>query len=130
MSWRERDYHRVSDAYAGDDSTSGGRIGLPRPASLVLIILHAVAFCALLVSRFADAFQLSATNLGPAALFAHPLAITHPIALALTVFGVWTLAGRLESRYGGARVVLLYVAGNLTAGLAFAARWSASCACV
>lgn len=120
MSWHERDYHRVSDASAGYDSAAGGRSRLPPPASLVLIVVHAVAFCALIVSRAADALQLSSANLGLTALLAHPLAITHPIALGLTVFGIWTLAGRLEARYGGARVVLLYVAGNLAAGLAFA----------
>lgn len=124
MSWRERDYHRTSDA-SGGDYAAGGRIGLPRPASLVLLGMHAVAFCALIVSRAADAapvaFHLSSANLGLTALLAHPLASTHPIALALTVFGIWTLARRIECRYGGARVVLLYVAGNLAAGLAFLA---------
>lgn len=121
MSWHERDYHRVSDASAGYDRAAGGRSGLPPPASLVLIVVHAVAFCALIVSRAADALQLSPANLGPAALLAHPLAITHPLALGLTVFGIWTLARRLECRYGGARLALLYVAGNLAAGLAFLA---------
>ena len=121
MSWHERDYHRLSDASAGYDSAAGGRSRLPPPASLALIVAHALAFCALIVSRAADALQLSSANLGLTALLAHPLASTHPIALALTVFGIWTLARRLECRYGGARVVLLYVAGNLAAGLAFLA---------
>ncbi|MCH7870789.1 MAG: hypothetical protein IID33_03730 [Planctomycetes bacterium] len=120
MSWHERDYHKAG--YVTNEQR-GLRGWLPPPVSLGLIVGHTVAFCVLLVSsaQSGAALVLWSENLHIAALLAHPFATSHPLGLSLTVFGIWIVAGRIEGRYGWSRVLLLYVAGNVAAGLSFAA---------
>lgn len=120
MSWHERDYHKAE--YATNEQR-GLRGWLPPPVSLGLIVVHTVAFCVLLASsaQSGAALVLWSENLHIAALLAHPFATSHPLGLGLTLFGIWTVAGRIESRYGWSRVLLLYMAGNVAAGLSFAA---------
>ncbi len=120
MSWHERDYHKVGHVTY---EPRGLRGRLPPPLSLGLIIVHTVAFCVLLVSsaQSGAALVLWSENLHIAALLAHPFATSHPLGLGLTVFGIWTVAGRIDGRYGWSRVLILYIAGNIAAGLAFAA---------
>jgi hypothetical protein len=122
VSYHERDYHKVGQASSEQRRLRGW---LPPPVSLGLIVVHTIAFCVLLVSSgeggAAAALPLWSGNLRIAALLAHPFATSHPLGLGLTVFGIWTVAGRIEGRYGWSRVMLLYVAGNVVAGLSFAA---------
>ena len=121
MSWHERDYHKVGHV---SNEQRGLHGGLPPPVSLALIVVHAIAFCVMVVSGTeggpAASLPLRSGNLSIAALLAHPFATSHPLGLGLTLLGIWTVAGRIEVRYGGARVMLLYVAGNVAAGLSFA----------
>ena len=129
MSWRERDY---SQAGYGAGSL-GGRFRAPPAGALALIITHVVAFLIVLMMRFGEGQELAAALLlsgeqaaaHPLAILLHPYATGNFLALAITVFAIWVLAGRVEARHGARRMLALYFLGNLLAGAAYFvfARW-------
>lgn len=124
MSWRERDYSRVS--FPGERLRAAG-IVLPPRGSLVLIGLHVVSFLTLRMTQADEGRALAlAGGEGTAwGVLLHPLATESVLTLLFVVFVIWALGGRLESRDGPGRMLVMYVGGNALAGAVFffAARW-------
>jgi membrane associated rhomboid family serine protease len=94
---------------------------------MTFIVLHAVAAMAMLIMQL-DLGGRAAANLAllpgalrPWAILTHPFAMANPLALGLTLLAAWTLGDWIERRFGAARLVMLYLAGNLAAGAAYAA---------
>ena len=122
MGWRERDYSREIWA----ESATGGRtFRWPPRGAAVLIGLHVAAFVLLSViaseggEHIANLLPLSESTAHPLAIFLHPLAAREVFSLILTILVIWLLAAPIERRDGAGRMVSLYVAGNLLAGLVF-----------
>ena len=128
MGWRDREY---AQTWEGESGRVVRGVHLPPRGTLALVVLHVLAFLivwGLPSDEGLDVSALLAVS-GPAphplAILAHPVATTRLGTLALVVFAGWTLGARLESRFGTARLLALYVCGNLLAGaVCFAvARW-------
>jgi len=128
MSWRDRDY---AHAWEGESGRVVRGVHLPPRGTLALIVLHVLAFLVVWGLRSDEGLDVSALLAvsGPAphplAILVHPIAIARLGTLALVIFAAWTLGARLESRFGTARVLALYICGNVLAGaVCFAvARW-------
>jgi membrane associated rhomboid family serine protease len=118
MSWRERDY---SQAWA-DGREIWRRFRVPTRAALVLIGLHAAAFVAVLLlgrsGRGAElqVAALSGASASPCGILLHPWTSASLFSVVLTLVVIWTLAARVEARYGAGRMLALYVGGNTVAG--------------
>lgn len=139
MGWRERDYSQAS----WREPRRIGGIRLPPTVTLVLLAAHGVLFVALQITRAetgpaldswtrlggrvesgparseAPAAAASLTPLRATGVLLHPVGTNRVLTLIFVVVTLWILAGPLESRIGGGRVLLLYVAGSLLAGAAF-----------
>ena len=121
MAWWERDYDRP--AY---QSPAAPRWMPRRPptASLVLVVIHVVAFAAMLVARLdSSGVPLTYARLGAPpnhwpSILLHPLT-TWGISIIFVVYVVWVLGGKIERQFGPRRMVRLYVLGNLFAGAAY-----------
>ncbi len=121
MAWWERDYDRP--AY---QSPAAPRWMPRRPptASLVLVVIHVVAFAAMLVARLdSSGVPLTYARLGAPpnhwpSILLHPLT-TWGISIIFVVYVVWVLGGKIERQLGPRRMVRLYVLGNLFAGAAY-----------
>lgn len=119
MSWHDRRYE-AEDSYAGPAT---GRVRRPPPTTLVLMIVHALAFLAALMFRAdanlatAERFLTLAPAAHPAAILLHPLATTRLFTTLFVVLALWSLGGRIELRIGARRLVSVYLAANVAAGL-------------
>ncbi len=124
MGWRERDYHQ-EDYDQPVAAPSAGGVRRPPSGALLLMIVHGVAtLLMLMLSAEAGRQQIPLLGLvnpaqHPAGIILHPFATTSLFSGAFAVLALWSLGGRIEQRVGTQRFVLLYVAGNLLAGLAF-----------
>lgn len=101
------------------------RSRLPPRGTLILIGLHLVGF---LIVRAAwhdggEAAQILARlrndTLHPGAVLLHPFGNVSFWMLALVVYAIWALGGRIESRLGAGRLLGMYALGTLLAGVVF-----------
>ena len=99
--------------------------GLRRPpnAALTLMILHGAALLLVLMLRgdvnTGVVSALTDARIHPAGIVLHPFATVSPFSIVFVLLALWSLGGRLELRLGAARLVELYVLGNLLAGAAY-----------
>ncbi|RMF82594.1 MAG: hypothetical protein D6744_05915 [Planctomycetota bacterium] len=126
MSWETRDYYRTEER----DWSGGARPSLPSPGVLTLLLLHATTFLIVAMMHVGEGRQLARMlsfhggDSGWPAIIAHPYAFSTlqfgvAIGLAFTLYVVWILGSMIEREFGAARLLTLYVAGNLAAGIAF-----------
>ena len=64
-------------------------------------------------------FVLRGDALHPAAILLHPFGNLSILTLIFVIYAIWTLGGRIESRFGTARLLGTYVIGTLIAGAVF-----------
>ncbi|MFO0839897.1 MAG: rhomboid family intramembrane serine protease [Phycisphaerae bacterium] len=119
MGWSDREYMRDSAP-----ARSWAALG-DAPASLALLTAHAAALLFVSMMRFdagqaaADAMRLSAETATPAAILTHAWATNSFWTTVFVCWLIWVLGRPIESRIGGARLVLWYFAANLLAGAAY-----------
>lgn len=118
MSWRDRDYSRVGH---GADERRPASSRLPPPACLSLVLLHTGAFIAQWATdgRLGAGLAMSDAHSAAWTILIHPYVTTNAISLGLFAFVCWTLAARLEERWGAIRLILLYLTGNVVAAIVF-----------
>jgi membrane associated rhomboid family serine protease len=122
VGWQERDYS--DESYHDPVSTAWG-IRRPPNGVLALLILHGVAFLLMLALQRGDGeavaalFVLSGGAAQPLGILLHPLGTASVLSALFVILALWSLGGRLAPRVGLRRLVVLYVAGNLTAGVAY-----------
>lgn len=118
MSWRDREYHQ---SYDSESPTMSWRSMLPPRMTLILCVLHLVAWIAALSLPEALVRRLTLSDLAsdPVAIVMHPLAATLSWKVTLALFVAWTLAARIEVRSGPRRVLQLYLLGNIVCGAAY-----------
>ncbi len=118
MSWRDRDYSRVGHE---SDERRPASSRLPPPACLSLVLLHTGAFIAQLATDggLGAGRAMSGAHSSVWTILSHPFVTTNPITLGLFAFVCWTLAARLEERWGAVRLLLLYATGNVAAAIVF-----------
>ncbi len=131
MGWQDRAYSDPS--YDGSPSVVGG-IRRPRGVTLALMVLHGAAFLLMhmllagegeFVVRMMTLGEMSAAlgtaevAVHPLGIFLHPLATTRWLSVLFVVLALWSLGGRLAAVLGAGRLIGLYVAGNVVAGVAF-----------
>jgi membrane associated rhomboid family serine protease len=101
------------------------RSHLPCGGALALIIAHVLGFVVMLVVRHHASttvlalFVLEGASSHPAAILLHPISSASPLTLLFVVGAMWTLGGRIESRFGTARLVWLYALGTIIAGTVY-----------
>ncbi len=122
MGWHERDYS--SDTWGEIGTRRGGLRWPPRGAG-ILIIVHAAAFVLVQV-LFSEgaAGQVTMLTLSQESAYAlgillHPLATREALTLIFSAVIIWLLGGHIERLRGRGRMLLLYVLGNVLAGLAY-----------
>ncbi len=120
MGWQDRNYG--NESYGDSVSTTRG-LRRPPNAALTLMILHGAALLLVLMLR-GDAntgvvSALTDARIHPAGILLHPFATVSLFSIVFVLLALWSLGGRLESRLGAARLVELYVLGNLLAGAAY-----------
>ncbi len=98
---------------------------LPSRGALVLIVLHLVGFFMVHIVRH-DAgeqatvlFVLRGDALHPAAILLHPFGNRSLLTLIFVIYAIWTLGGRIEARFGTARLLATYAVGTLLAGVVY-----------
>ena len=119
----DRDYSkaRPGEQAGGTDWASY----LPPRGSLILIVLHLFAFFMVLVLRHDEGdqalsmFFLRGESLNPVAILLHPFGVISLLTLIFVIYAIWVLGGRIESRFGAARLCYSYVLGTLLAGIVF-----------
>lgn len=123
MGWRERDYSQDTWTERGSARPASR---WPAPAVATLLIIHLLAFVGVQMLRstpdgaaIVDWWSLSQTSARVAGIVLHPFATRDVLTLALTLLLIWSLGGQIERQDGRWRLVGLYLAGNLLAGLAF-----------
>lgn len=120
MGWNDRDYSQETWTDRG-----GGPVSFRWPSRVagVLVALHVVAFVLLRAlpggEEAVGKLVLQGPAVQPLAVLTHPLATTGVLTLLVTIVGVWWLGTRIEEESGRVRLLSLYVAGNVLAGLAF-----------
>jgi membrane associated rhomboid family serine protease len=119
MGWQERDY-RSEEAY--ETRAAGGGIRRPPNGALALMIVHGLAYL-LIAMLNADTGEQAVRILNlldvrqhPLGILLHPLANGRLLSALFVVLALWSLGGRIETRLGTQRLLVLYVAGNLVAG--------------
>lgn len=124
MSWRERDYTWFPE---GEGFSGGGwRYLLPPPATLGLVVAHLAGWVFVVILResvspeAAGALSLD-DKIRPWAILTHPIGAASGLLSSFSVLCLWSLAGRVESQMGRARMLVLYAFGNVFAGLAYVA---------
>ena len=122
MGWQDRDYGEgLYGSYGRAESAA--RTRRPPPTALALMVVHGVAFLLVLMlqSSAQPAAPLDWVDVAkhPAGIMLHPLATGRLLSALFVVFALWSLGGRLELKLGGRRLVQLYVAGNLIAGVVY-----------
>jgi membrane associated rhomboid family serine protease len=116
--------HSVTEDVTGRDHITR-RSYLPGGGTLTLIVVHLLAFVAVVVLRRGGApdvlvpFVLQGASSHPAAILLHPISSGSPLTLLFVVGAIWTLGGRVESRFGPARLLLCYALGTLIAGAVY-----------
>jgi len=119
VGWQDREYNR--------DQRDAGRFGLllPPKTAFTLVAIHTTAFLLLGLARFRDLEPIRALLplTGPEspwlAVFLHPIAAQSFAPFLVTVFTIWTLGARIESRWGGVRMLGYYLTGNVIAGAVY-----------
>ncbi len=101
------------------------RSHLPCGGVLALIIAHVLGFAVMLVVRrhagttVLALFVLEGASSHPTAILLHPISSSSPLTLLFLVGAMWTLGGRIESRFGTAPLLWLYVLGTIIAGAVY-----------
>ncbi len=122
MGWHERDYS--SDTWAEVGTRRGGLRWPPRGAGF-LIIVHVAAFVRVQVlfsegaAHLVTAMTLSHESAHALGILLHPFATRAALTLIFSAVIIWLLGGHVERLRGRGRMLLLYVLGNVMAGLAF-----------
>jgi membrane associated rhomboid family serine protease len=119
VGWQER--HYSENAY---DTFRATRRGLRRPpnGTLALMVVHGLAYLLVLAlgrGGGADIAGLTALPGSAAGILLHPLSTERIFRVVFVVLALWSLGGRIETRLGARRLMLLYVAGNLLAGVVY-----------
>jgi membrane associated rhomboid family serine protease len=125
MAWHDREYNQL-----GHHGIGVGPVRRPPPAALGLIILHVAAFAVVQMlggqSRSVAAVFLSLVGPGShvVAILLHPFGMTDSVgrdlfSLMFVVFVIWSLGGMVQRRIGTKLMLLMYVFGNLLAGIAY-----------
>jgi len=124
MGWQDRDYGNEA-TYRDPTGTPGG-VRRPPPTTLTLMIVHGVMFLVMLVlaaekqeGASIPLLQLVDARQHPAGIILHPIASARVFGTAFVVLALWSLAGRLEQRLGGRRMLLIYGIGSMAAGTTF-----------
>lgn len=120
MSWRERDYHRSMSF----DLSRVLREWQPPWGVIGIVALHVVleTFFTQVPGAAAWAERhatLSDSSSSPLAILLHPWAATPGLSFFFTLLAVGGLGAQLEGRLGTVRILLLYLFGNLAAGVGF-----------
>jgi len=123
VTWRDRDYSREIPEL---DQHGGLRpFARPAPAVAALLLVHLGAFVLLSViaSEMSDLKALAVLSLGagqnhPLAILTHPLSTRNVGTLVLTGLVVWILGNAAARQAGQSALLVLYLVGNLLAGLA------------
>jgi membrane associated rhomboid family serine protease len=95
---------------------------LPPRGALALIGLHALAFLLVFAARLdrsapiGSVLVLRGSTSHPAAILLHPFGVGSIWSLIFVGYAIWTLGGRIESRFGTGRLLTLYVLGTILAG--------------
>ncbi len=119
----DRDYSKAG--YGREVGGIDWRSRLPPRGALTLIVLHLVGFLIVRVGWHdaGDAarvlVQLRNDALHPAAILLHPFGNVSFWTLIFVVYAIWTLGGRIEGRFGTARLLGMYAVGTLLAGVVF-----------
>lgn len=115
----DRDYSKADHGGAGG---SRWHEFLPPRGALALIGLHVLGFLVVTVVRHdsgpaaATMFALTGSASHPAAIVLHPLGVRSLWTLALIVYVIWVLGGRIEARCGTGRLLALYALGTAISG--------------
>jgi len=120
MGWQDREYG--NEQYADADAGVWSRIRRPTGVALALIIVHGAAFLLVTLLRkdvvdgagAGDALAWLARH--PLGIFVHPYLTPRLLTAVFVVLAVWSLGGRLEARIGHARLLVVYLLGNVFAG--------------
>ena len=118
----DREYTKAS---YGGGSGAAWRSYLPPRAALLLIGLHLGGFFAVYMLRHDVGdhavlpFMLRSDALHPAAILLHPFGNRSLLTLVFVIYVIWTLGGRITTRFGGGRLWLLYVLGTLISGVIY-----------
>ncbi len=128
MGWQDRDYNADGEgAGAGRRFWSDLRMFLPPPATLALVLVHFVAYFAVLGVGYGNAPQesvplaLSSGYLSPYAVLAHPIAANSGLASSISIFVIWVVGTAVEQLIGPNRLFTLYVLGNVFSGIGYVA---------
>lgn len=120
MGWQDRHY---SDGSYHDAPAT--RFRRPPALTLALMILHGAALFVVLAMQEGQAAgrprpAVLRDEPRPLAVLLHPYGTGSLLSTLFVVLALWSLGGRLEPRLGRPRLALLYVLGNLLAGMAYA----------
>ncbi|MFQ5806718.1 MAG: rhomboid family intramembrane serine protease [Phycisphaerae bacterium] len=119
MGVYDRDYTKTG---AGRGAGIAWGAHLPPRGALALIVLHGLGFLTVLMMRHdaggaaATMFVLRGAASHPAAIVLHPIGSESILTLAFVAYAIWTLGGRIESRWGTTRLLSLYVLGTIISG--------------
>ena len=118
----DREYTRASFGQRGG---VGWQSHLPPRAALALIGVHVFGFFVMFMIRHDVGerallpFILRSDALHPAAILLHPFGNLSLLTLVFVVYVIWTLGGRIATRFGGGQLWLLYGLGTLISGVVY-----------
>lgn len=121
MGWQDRDYSRA----AADIRRIDRGAYLPGRGVTGLLMMHVAAFVLILIlsggaqTDVLRLFVLVGPSPSLAAIVLHPLANPSFLELFFVAFVIWSLGSRIEEHFGTRRLIVLYVVGNLSAGVVF-----------
>jgi membrane associated rhomboid family serine protease len=119
----DRDYSKTPTGHKA--GRLAWRLRRPSGGALALLALHVLGFFMILIMRHGGGqratvlFVLEGPASHPAAIVLHPFGSGSILTLVFVAYVIWTLGGRVESRFGTARLLLLYVLGTIIAGTVY-----------